>query len=483
MKRLLFVSILSVVIFMDNAFSSNEVCRTTGSATSTQHVTGIVTLKILLVEFSDVKHRTSPSAYTKTDFENLFFSSGIYVSPHMYSPNNESVYGSMNDYYQKMSNGNLSITGHIVNTVQNNIPIWLNFPNTKAYCDTDNNFMYDVINTATAQGLDVGNLGNLTKLVIIYAGNVYWGGYLNPMAISIPGNFYIMSERNGGPTNPNGEHSTDVFSRIGVHCHEFGHCIGINHSSGSRADIMEAGYRNGPNYDGYNGAAPAPFNPIARWSMGWLTDTIISGDQQKNAYYSLTAPQVFQINSNSNGDYFLTENRRFDQTMVIGTTTVPDYNNAAWMPIGQTQNTPNTNIQEGILVWRVRGGMALDYNSNGLIYASGRYGASYPDNHPSQTDAGDVFPGTAGTTILSPYSDSRDPGNTEGNHYTLYVPNTKGGTNVGMEVLSENTTGGYFTLRLHSAQQVLPSTISSSQTLNGEYISTRSHLKNTFVKG
>ena len=31
---------------------------------------------------------------------------------------------------------------------------------------------------------------------------------------------------------------------------------------------------------------------------------------------------------NSNGDYFLIENRRFDQTMVIGTTVVPDYNNA-----------------------------------------------------------------------------------------------------------------------------------------------------------
>jgi parallel beta-helix repeat protein len=108
------------------------------------------------------------------------------------------------------------------------------------------------------------------------------------------------------------------------------------------------------------------------------------------------------------------------------------------------------------------------------VYASGRWGASYPDNHPSETDAGDVFPGTAGTTILSPWSDSRNPYTIEGsdNHYTLYVPNTQGGTNVGMEVLRENTAGGYFTIRLHSAQQVLPTTISSNLTLNGEYFCT-----------
>ena len=57
MKRLLFVSILSVMIFMDTALSSNETCPTTGTATTTQYINSTVTLKILLVEFSDVKQR------------------------------------------------------------------------------------------------------------------------------------------------------------------------------------------------------------------------------------------------------------------------------------------------------------------------------------------------------------------------------------------------------------------------------------------
>ena len=390
----------------------------------------------------------------------------------MYSPDNEVVCGSMRDYYKKMSSGNLTINGSVINNVSNTIPVWVTLSHTKAYYANGSFFTFisDAQSAAVAQGLNAGGLGDYVKLVIIYAGNIHFADGLNPAANGIPGTIYIMSERNGTPWNI--ENGIDAFGRIGAHCHEFAHLIGICHTSGSRADIMDAGRRNGSNLNGSNGSAPAPLNPIARYLKGWLPLIAVSGDAKWDAYYSLTAPQVFLINSNANGDYFIIENRRFDQNMVIGTTTVPDYNNTAWMPIAWTQNTNNVAIQEGILVWRVRGNGPSDYNDNGLIYASGRYGASYPDNHPSETDAGDVFPGTAGTTILSPWSDSRDPYTTEGTHYTLYVPNTMGGTNVGMEVISENTSGGYFTLGLHSAQQVLSTSISSNQTLNGEYICT-----------
>ena len=62
------------------------------------------TLKVLLVEFSDVHHNTTPN-YTYNNFNNLFFSTNVYVSTNMYSPDGEPVYGSMRDYYSIMSDG------------------------------------------------------------------------------------------------------------------------------------------------------------------------------------------------------------------------------------------------------------------------------------------------------------------------------------------------------------------------------------------
>jgi hypothetical protein len=260
---------------------------------------------------------------------------------------------------------------------------------------------------------------------------------------------------------PNREVANAKFSRIGMHCHEFAHLIGIGHASGSRADLMEAGSRNGPNN---RGAAPAPLNPTHRALKGWLTPTVITGQQQFDAYYSLTAPQIFRINSNYNNDYFLFENRRFNQTMVIGSTTVPDYNNSAFFPPAW----PHGTITQGIFVWRIKGGTPPPpgyYYDNGLIYASGIYGANCPEGTPSETDDGVPFPGNCDVKVLSPWSDSRNPYLWEGDpsHYTIYVPNTKNGTNVGMEVVSENSAAGYFTLKLY---QTYPENLSPSKPKN-----------------
>jgi hypothetical protein len=218
--------------------------------------------------------------------------------------------------------------------------------------------------------------------------------------------------------------------------------LGIGHASGSRADLMQAGTRNGPNH---RGAAPAPLNPAHRALKGWLSPIPITGQQQFDAYYSLTAPQVFRINSNSGSDYFLIENRRFNQTMVIGTTTVPDYNNAAFFPPAW----PHGSISQGIFVWRVIGGYPGSYWDNGLAYASGRYGQTWPEGTPSETDDGVPFPGNRNVRVFSPWSDSRNPTPEAPPSSGIFVPNSKYGTNTGMEVLSENQAQGYFTVVLY----------------------------------
>jgi len=52
------------------------------------------------------------------------------------------------------------------------------------------------------------------------------------------GNMYIMSERQDRPYGQ--ENGTDKFSRIGIHCHEFAHLLGIGHTDGSRADVARS---------------------------------------------------------------------------------------------------------------------------------------------------------------------------------------------------------------------------------------------------
>ncbi len=365
-----------------------------------------------------------------------------------------------------MSNGKLTITGNVLNTANgSDIPNWISLADTKAHYASGSflTFISDAKNAASLSGISIGTLDDTHKLVIIYAGNIHFGDGLNPVANSINGTTYIMSERNGNPINV--ENGSDAFGRIGVHCHEFGHLIGIGHTTTSRAGIMDAGRRNGPVLNGSNGSAPAPLSPTWRIIKGWLNPISISGRSQRDAYYSLTSPTVYKIVSNS-GDTFLIENRRFDQTMVIGSTTCPDYNNSVFMPIAQSQNSPNQTFQHGVFVWRISSGGASEYSDNGLIYASGVYGYSYPDNNPSETDAGNIFSGTKNVKLLAHWTDSRNPF-TSSPPYNIFVTNTKPGTNVGMEILTEYT--DHIKLDLFSSIINLATTISSNQTLNGVY--------------
>jgi M6 family metalloprotease-like protein len=439
-------------------YAQESACTVTGASTSTLYISSSVNLKILLVQFTDItckKGSGNRPKYSKVNYEEMFGSDGIYVSSVRYTPDGDAVYGSMNDYFRKMSSGNLTINATLLNQLNEEYgyPIWITLPYSKSYYhSTYDQILTDALSSANSAGIAVGTLNDYNKLVIIYAGNRYNGGGLNPYANNIGGTTYIMSELENSPMNQ--EHSGAKFARIGTHCHEFAHTLGIKHSSGSRSDIMEAGNRNG------NFAAPAPLNPIARMLKGWLTPTTVTGQQPYDAYYSLTSPQVFRINGNVSGEYFLIENRRFDQNMTIGTTSIPDYNNSTFMPIALSQNASNVILSQGILVWRVTSNFPnQNYQDNGLIYASGRYNRSFPDNNLTETDAGDLFPGDAGIMVLSPWSDERNPYSTSYDPYwgttnNVFVPNTKSSTNVAMEVLGVNDSEHYISVGLYQSSPV-----------------------------
>ncbi|NUM68575.1 immune inhibitor A [candidate division KSB1 bacterium] len=155
-------------------------------------------LAVLLVEFPD-----TPASYAPADFEQMLFSEGYtYVSP---APG-EPAFGSLRDYYLAMSNGMLSVTGQAFN--------WVQADSNKSYYERHGNLRFEAINKSGV------SLADFDGYVVIYAGTVGpSGSNLWPQAFSTGGKLhYVMSEK---------WLSRYEFAPIGVHCHEFGHLLGL----------------------------------------------------------------------------------------------------------------------------------------------------------------------------------------------------------------------------------------------------------------
>src|SRR5690606_25058978 len=184
--------------------------------------------------------------------------------------------------------------------------------------------------------------------------------------------------------NPNAK-----FSEIGINVHEFLHLTGEpDLYENGLWDIMNGGYRFGPNY---RGACPAPLNPQSRFKKGWISLTPIMEDRRFQADYNLQDPEVFQIiNSSNSQNYWLIETRRFNATMTIGSTTTNDYN--SYIP---SLGFPYPQPQKGVLVWRVTNGNSK-YST--VIHADGKPWPDYPKISP-----GDLFPGNGNVKVLSPW--------------------------------------------------------------------------------
>ena len=172
-------------------------------------------LSVILVEFSDVKHQNPNDwpmegltgtkddgdedtedypEYPVSDFENMLFGDN-YTDE---SPDGDEVYGSMRQYYEDMSRQRgtdttpYTINGSVVNQVledDSNIPVWVTLGNTKSSFDSiegrtkkqARKIFRDAVLAAaeSQQGIDTTTTAT-RKICIIYAGNRYSGGVLNP---------------------------------------------------------------------------------------------------------------------------------------------------------------------------------------------------------------------------------------------------------------------------------------------------------------
>ena len=107
-------------------------------------------LLVILAEFSDIKHqnpvdwpmtglpgngKTAYPEYTVSDFETMLFGDN-YTST---SPDGETVYGSMRQYWKDMSKGAYTLKGKVANKVRDDaphIPLWVHLGKSKSHFDT-----------------------------------------------------------------------------------------------------------------------------------------------------------------------------------------------------------------------------------------------------------------------------------------------------------------------------------------------------------
>ena len=98
------------------------------------------TLKVILVQFNDVKwdkyeNKEVPGTWTpyeythsKTDFEDLIASSDSYNDK---NSDQENVYGSVQDYFDEMSNATFDLNATVLNKEENGQLVWVELPDDK----------------------------------------------------------------------------------------------------------------------------------------------------------------------------------------------------------------------------------------------------------------------------------------------------------------------------------------------------------------
>ena len=262
-------------------------------------------LAVLLVEFADRKHNPK---YARADFERMLFSRAEYDK----TPDGRPAFGSLRDYYREVSVDAFDVTGTVFD--------WATLPETWAYYDAQDMgggeagartvFQDAIAAVAAARGQNA--LDGFDGVVFLYAGprQSLRGSQLWPHRASVAVGkrqlpYYITEE--GG----------DAFGSIGVHCHEFGHMLGL-------PDFYGYGHRTGVGEFcvmaiGHLGAAPSgsdrPFHMCAwcKIRLGWLTArTILPTERQHLALRGVEgrATEALKIPLSASGEeYYLLEVR------------------------------------------------------------------------------------------------------------------------------------------------------------------------------
>lgn len=277
-------------------------------------VSGERRVLIILMEFLD-----NPFKKTQSDFCNLFNQPGY---------SEDGAYGSVYDYYQTVSYGQLSLQCDIIGPYKTNYNMSYYGANTTVNGNDRNPFALfeEAIKRASKDvklaDYDADKDGYIDNVHIIYSGygeeagassNSIWAHEMTFNTYTIDGmkiDCYSCSPELRG-------NSGNGITRIGAPCHEIGHALGAN-------DFYDVNYQVGGYYEGTGtwdimasgswndeGARPADFNPYVKaYNFGWVTPIGLSSDTVLSVAPSYLPQKIYRIDTPVDGDYFLIENRQ-----------------------------------------------------------------------------------------------------------------------------------------------------------------------------
>lgn len=286
---------------------------------------GNYTIPVLMVQFKDVKFKSTTTAAKMTRFYNT----------EGYKEESKCV-GSVRDYFKSQSNGLFVPTFEIVGTVtlpQNvayyggNVTSgpWKDYD--KGLCD-DNYFVVDAVELAQSQGIDFSKYavnGRVPLVSILYAGRgeatERSGGedYLWPCEYDIDqtiGGVHFNSYFVGNELDGDGS-----LMGMGVFCHEFGHALGLPDfycTDYNYTDTNPIGEWSIMDMGAYvqDARAPMGYTAYERSYLGWLNIPELKDAEPVtlDSYADLEAgeatPARLLRNPSNNKEYFIFENHQ-----------------------------------------------------------------------------------------------------------------------------------------------------------------------------
>ena len=274
---------------------------------------GTKKLIMILIEYTDVQ-------FTKTrkDFVDL-------MNTQDYNMNG--AQGCVRQYFSEMSYNQFNVTTDVAPNIYTADYDMAHYgaPNGSAHDIRANDLMKEAIQKADPDvdytQYDNDNDGSIDGVYIIYAGyGEATGGGVNtiwPHAGGVTGTFDTKTASKYSCSNELNTNGT--LTSIGVICHEFGHVCGApdyydtNDADGGSFtgtgnwDLMCYGVYNGSP----SGSQPAHFNPFEKIRAGWLTPiTLATPIKITDMPDITTTPVVYKYNTNTDGEYYLMENRQ-----------------------------------------------------------------------------------------------------------------------------------------------------------------------------
>lgn len=170
----------------------------TNNSTTSNSVVVPTTLKVVLVQFNDVKWnqfwdgsqwQSFTYQHTMSDFQELLTS--LNTRPN-FNSDGDPVFGSFRDYFYVNSRQTYSPTVIILNnTDANGNPVWLELSGNKSIYDSGS-FISAADAAATNAGFDISTSSSV-RLCYIYAGN--WVSNIGVFATALHGSRMVVPER------------------------------------------------------------------------------------------------------------------------------------------------------------------------------------------------------------------------------------------------------------------------------------------------